>query len=371
VIVLTALSLSEATDGVKLILVVIAVLLLAYGFHRRNPVGHLLSAGGWAAFAVYWLLRTPPYLDEGDYFSAFFAGGAVPFFLYIGYHEYLLAKGRGGSKENGDNHSLKFMAGTGFIAGGIYFLIEYVEAFHAGLVWVTAYQGELLLRLFGYDISLGDIRYEDKIRVPVLREGHSGTNIFIVLACTAIQSLVVFVGAIYSTRGDRKRKFKAFLYTVPVVYVLNIVRNAAVIYLVYEGFLEFNIAHGYLSRYGAMLVLIVLVYIMFDILPELHEDIMGIMDLFFKPFKKYFPPKKKGDEKGTDKEPPHDEKEGEEQEKTTETLEESEDSRKPSLDSKEVNGGDVEGSEEKVTGPEKIDSPENAEPDKPKSMATK
>lgn len=370
-IFLTALSLSEVTDGVKLILVVIAVLLLAYGFHRRNPVGHLLSAGGWTAFAVYWLLRTPPYLDEGDYFSALFAGGAVPFFLYIGYHEYLLAKGRGEAQENGDNHSLKFMAGTGFIAGGIYFLIEYVEAIHAGLVWVTAYQSELLLRLFGYDISLGDIRYEDKIRVPVHREGHSGTNIFIVLACTAIQSLVVFVGAIYSTRGDRKRKIKAFLYTVPVVYVLNIVRNAAVIYLVYEGFLEFNIAHNYLSRYGAMLVLIVLVYIMFDILPELHEDIMGVMDLFIRPFKKYLPPKKEGEEKGADEETPHDEKDGEEKEKKTETLEKSKNNRKPSLDSKEMKGEDVAGSEEKVTSSENADSPENTEPDEAKSMATK
>jgi len=278
---------SELIDGAKLILVVVAVVLLAYGFHRRNSQGHLLSAGGWAAFAVYWLIRTPPYLADGDYFSAFFTAGAVPFFLYIGYHEYLLAQGRGEADEEGDNHSLKFMAGTGFIAGGIYFLIEYVEVVHAGLVWFTAYQGELLLRLFGYEISLGDIRYdEDMIRVPVLREGHAGSNIFIVLACTAIQSLVVFVGAIYSTRGDRKRKMKAFLYTVPVVHVLNIVRNAGVIYLVYEGHMEFNFAHNYLSRYGAMFVLIVLVYIMFDILPELHEDIMGIMDLFMKPVRK-------------------------------------------------------------------------------------
>ncbi|HID71502.1 MAG TPA: archaeosortase A [Thermoplasmata archaeon] len=276
---LSVLSLTEMIYGLKIFFVVSAVLLLAIGFHKRNHFGHLLSSLGWCAFSLYWLTHTPSYLSEGNYFNAFFSGGAVPFFLFIGYNEYLLRN------TNEDNHSLKFLAGTGFIAGAIYFLIEYVTYFHTGLLYITAYQTKFFLHLFGYEIELGEMIYTDKVRIPILKEGHAGKNISIVLACTAIQSIVIFIGAIYSTRGDRRRKIKAFLLTVPVVYLLNTVRNGGVIYLVYEGYLRFEVAHNYLSRYGAMAVLVILVYLMFNILPELHEDIMGIMELFIKPFK--------------------------------------------------------------------------------------
>ncbi len=272
--------------AVRIILVIIAVVLLAYGFHRRTPEGHLLSAGGWLCFGLYWFLRTPPFFEHYDYFNAFFVWAGVLFFPFIAYNEYLISQGRGDIKEDGDNNGLKFLAGTGFIAGGMYFLIEYVEAFNAGLVWITAYQAKLFLALFGYEIELGSILYEDKIRVPILREGHDGTNIFIVLACTAIQSFVIFIGAIYSTQGDRLRKWKAFLITVPVVYFLNIFRNAAVIYLVYEDIVRFEIAHDVYSRWGATLVLMILIYYMFEFLPELHDDVMAVVDLVAKPVKK-------------------------------------------------------------------------------------
>ena len=295
----------------------IAILTLAWGFHKRDGTGHLLSSGGWVAWGFYWLFQTPAILiDEGDLFNGLFMAGAVPFFWGLAYHEFLFYQGRGMiSEEDGeekeleDNHSLKFLAGTGFIAGGIYFLIEYVEPFHVGLIWFTAYLAQLMLQLFGYDIALGEVLYQDKIRVPILKDNHAGTtDIYIVLACTAIQSLVIFIGAIYSTRGPMDRKFKAFMYTVPVVFFLNVIRNAGVIWLVYEGHLGFEMAHSYLARYGAMLGLVILTFIMFSVLPELHEDIMGVMDLYYKPVwdwleQKGFVEKKKETSQSNDKQP--------------------------------------------------------------------
>ena len=80
-------------------------------------------------------------------------------------------------------------------------------------------------------------------------------NINFVLACTALQSMIVFIGAISVLDVDRKRRIRALLFTIPIIHILNLFRNAGLVWmhLSYEGweFLGlsmFEFGHLYASR---------------------------------------------------------------------------------------------------------------------------
>ena len=68
------------------------------------------------------------------------------------------------------------------------------------------------------------------------------------------------------------------MITVPVIYILNLIRNVSVIYLSYEK-IDMDIAHNLIGKGGSLIALIILAYITFNVLPELHENILGLFDL--------------------------------------------------------------------------------------------
>ena len=273
-------------------LVFVSIALLIYGWRNRNPHGHRVSMIGWFLFGLFWLFNVPHFLDNGEEVNAVYCVLGFPLFLFLAYHEHLSIS------RDDDPSSLPFMAGTVGIAAGMYFLIDTFPVVAAFFVWTTAVETAVFLDLIGYDSHVGGVAYEEIVRVPIFHGDEGGISI--ILACTAIQSIVIFIAAILTTTvtkdpGWKKlklprfvshltgtthfnltRKWKAFLCTVPIILILNIVRTAAVIYLVYEGHAEFDFAHNGLSRWGSMLVLIILAYWMFDILPELHDNIIGI-----------------------------------------------------------------------------------------------
>mgnify|MGYP001167852830 CR=1 FL=1 len=45
----------------------------------------------------------------------------------------------------------------------------------------------------------------------------------IVLACTALQSMIIFVGGVICTKAPSDRRIYAFLATVPPIYILNLI----------------------------------------------------------------------------------------------------------------------------------------------------
>ncbi len=254
------------------IIVFISIGLLLIGWKLRDTRGHGTSMVGWLLFGIYWLLMVPHYLDKGELVNAIYCILGFPLFAFLMYHEQLSIKW------GDDPASLAFMAGTVGISAGMYFLIDTFPQVAAFFIWTTAYATAGFLTMFGYEAHIGDIRYDsDMVRVPIYHGDQGGISI--ILACTAIQSVVIFIAAILTTRAERDRKWKAFFYTVPVILILNVVRTAAVVYLVYEDITSFDMAHNNLSRWGSMLVLIVLAFYMFDILPELHDNIIGIPGL--------------------------------------------------------------------------------------------
>lgn len=81
---------------------------------------------------------------------------------------------------------------------------------------------------------------------------------------------------------DRTRFLRAFVYTIPIIYILNVFRNVLIIHGTVNEVLgpnTFYIAHHQLSKYLSLVVLIIMVFIVFELLPECLEGIMGLIDL--------------------------------------------------------------------------------------------
>ncbi len=78
------------------------------------------------------------------------------------------------------------------------------------------------------------------------------------------------------------RRFNAFLATVPPIYILNLIRNAVVIWLTYEhvwGDDTFFWAHAVIGKVGSLVALIFLAIAVFHFLPEMQDSILGVIDL--------------------------------------------------------------------------------------------
>ena len=57
----------------------------------------------------------------------------------------------------------------------------------------------------------------------------NGFRIEIILACTGIQAMAIMLGVASAVPSTTRQKVLSFLLVVPTIYVLNIIRNVAVI----------------------------------------------------------------------------------------------------------------------------------------------
>ena len=65
----------------------------------------------------------------------------------------------------------------------------------------------------------------------------------------------------------------------PTIYLLNLIRNAGVIYGMEEFGLSFYTMHNVIGKLGSLIALIILAFIAFDILPELYDGVVGLFNL--------------------------------------------------------------------------------------------
>ncbi len=250
------------------------LLLLGAGFFTRHRLHHLVTAAGWFIFAGYWATQ-PGYLylkEAGDVVNAMLCIAGVFFLCYLGYHEYL------SHRRNEEVQALSFIAGATFVSGFFYFLIDQLPQLSGALIKVVADQTAWVTRQLGYNVAAESVQYGNSVWVPVTFNGAGSVNI--ILACTGLQSIMIFVGVIVALHGiDRERRFKVFAVTVPVIYVLNIVRNVGVIVGVEVLGASFYLMHNVVGKAGSLIALIALAYIAFEILPELYDNIIGLFDL--------------------------------------------------------------------------------------------
>ena len=97
--------------------------------------------------------------------------------------------------------------------------------------------------------------------------------------------MIVFVGAIVALNIGWKRKIRCLAIAIPLIHLLNIFRNAGVIWLdqsypewEWLGLNMFDFAHLHAAKFGSLSVMFILSLVLFEILPELHKKVLKLLD---------------------------------------------------------------------------------------------
>lgn len=287
-----------------------------------GPRMHLVRAAGFVLFGLYWATQAMRLYraEEGDFVNGLFAAFAVFFFDYFAYQEVL-------SVQRGeDPRALHWLAGASFLTTGVYLATHKLQPIAEWLMLRVSEQTTWLLQFFNQGVVRGGgVPDGTMIEYPV-DDPHLAFPIQIILACTAVQSIMIFVGGILAVRPPRlgdgvsgratifpkllptydQRRFFALLLTVPLIYTLNLFRNVIIIRLSADGhppyFIDhpgatslvcqltprggcgpaeaaFWFSHNVIGKGGSLVALVIIAYMVFQILPELYDSIVGLLDL--------------------------------------------------------------------------------------------
>jgi archaeosortase A (PGF-CTERM-specific) len=254
----------------------IGLFLLALVFRKRA-----VGAMGWAVFAIYCVYEVSFYLNKGEYFDASIAAVFLVFTLLFAALMVKLPPVPGG--KDGEDLFLTITR-IAVITAVFYFPFAEIPALETLIIYVTTKITTSVLSLFNVGVYMID---PSSIYSTSSSFHAVYSPIEIILACTAIQSMVLFTGLVFGVNAPRERKIKAFLVSVPTIYVLNIVRNVFVA-TAYFGLwfgppLEsFYIAHGVIARIFVMASLIAVAYAVFIILPETLDVIEDFFRLLLR-----------------------------------------------------------------------------------------
>jgi len=250
--------------------------LLLIGFLiDKKKISNLIKIIGWGLFAFFWATQpnTLYFGEDGDLVNAFIASVGVFLLFYMAYHEWLSIKLKKGL------NCLNWIAGVAAIAGIIYFGIE-LTPLAMQLRLIVASQSGGLLNLFTGEVVVEGVNIYYK-----------QAFIELIFACTAVQSMVLFVGMILPMKNVTvKKKVMGLLVTVVPIYFLNLVRNALVTYLTGEfGHEFFSAAHNYIGKGGSLIAMILLLFIVIKILPEMFDEILNLTDIYKRngPFERF------------------------------------------------------------------------------------
>ena len=275
--------------------------LLGAGFLVQRREKHLLRAAGWVLFGLYWPFQAPEYFwptksSEPDPINGWFTLLGPLFLWYVAWHEWK------SYQWNEDPRALRWFTGASFTAAITYFIVYEIPQATAYIIHQTAIQSAWLYNWLFYggaprafvsqDAYYGADGFRDShICLPdgggfaVYCPPGSEYAVTVVLACTAIQSIMIFVGAIACLDADRRRKLRGYLYTVPVIYFLNLFRNAGIVYGYKDlnwgmfGIDAFEWMHAYVGKIGSLVAMVFIALAVFATLPELHGNILDLFDL--------------------------------------------------------------------------------------------
>jgi len=280
--------------------------LLGVGYFWKPRERHWLRVAGFTGVGIFWGLRAGLYYTEGsDAVNIAFTGLAAPFFVYLAYHEWI------SYQKDEDLDSLKWATGVTFLAGILYFGVERIPIVASLLIQAVAHQTVWLMNAFGYGVGWHVVPTgfldDGQLGAPI-----AGSKVTIILACTSFEAIVIFLGAVFATQmrkdpwadyqnvddkkvaklralGPERRKWLGLIYTVPVIWGLNLVRNASVIYLFNAGTFDgvaaswgmsgFDFVHVVLGKGLSFVALVIIAFVLFKTCPEILDNVNGLMDL--------------------------------------------------------------------------------------------
>ena len=257
----------------------LGMLILAAIFPSNQRCKSFIGGAGWIVFSLHWFAQPFHYLAIGDYFNSVATIVAAVLCVFLGI--YLLLHST--STPNSQLKQVFRATNATAIGGMIYFMFAEIPSLNYWLIANVTSQTEWLLNSIGF--------FPIRLSWNVISLNNEGVEI--ILACTAIESIALFAGVTLACiDASFKRVILAFLASVPVIYLLNLIRNVFVIAA--YGFAwfgspdySFYLAHHVIAKIGSTIALFVIAYVVLNILPELLDMIDGIFNMVKSSIKRY------------------------------------------------------------------------------------
>jgi len=259
---------------------------------RHRAWARRLAVVAWGLFGLFWLVLVPHFvLEQKSIVEGIGSIAAVPLSFYVGY---LLWNGR---------DSLFVLSKAVGIMGILYLPFAYLPLVESNplrrwIIETVAAQTNFLLGVIGVDPQLvtgasvleGTVPSSDYYyRSTFLFSGNSNPITYtIIVACTGMGSMVILAGAILAVEAPMRRKARALAVSLPVIYVLNLVRNVFIATMFGqqrmqwfvdpvmtlfgtgdEQMVSYYIADRLLAQFGSVVALVVITWLVVRELPEI------------------------------------------------------------------------------------------------------
>ena len=270
----------------------------SWWWRGRSPVP--MAQAGWLLVGFYFFSQAWTYHAHDDPILTAMSALTLPLSALAAWWEQTATDQR--------KEAIVWARGTVAFAGGPYLLISYVPYLSILAIWFVASQSAWFLGFAtGQNIEIGttwvndsagrvswedwdgnrwfatDFSGEYAFQSELLLADGTMIGINFVLACTAIQSMVLFIGAISVLDMSWKKRVRALLLVIPTIHVLNLFRNAGLIWMhmTYTqwdlwGMSVFEFGHSYIARFVSLFAMFLLALIMFEMLPTMHRNIMAL-----------------------------------------------------------------------------------------------
>ena len=257
----------------------LGLMLISSVIPKNSNIRKQIGGVGWSIFSIHWFYQPLHYIETHDYANVGLTLVFAFFCILVAY--IMLKEYREGRKSSGcgnpegpaaGNHSpdvSSMLTSASALGALVYFPFANVPSLNTWIIGGVASQVVWILRILG---------------APAVNEAWNlislnGHTVEIILACTAIESIALFMGLIAAVKAPLTRLAAAFLVSVPVIYGLNLIRDVFVV-LAYGGEWfgpdSFAIAHNYIAKAGSGIALFAISYAVLRILPELLEMIDGL-----------------------------------------------------------------------------------------------
>ena len=246
----------------------LALLAAASAFPKAWNSRFIFGGTGWIFLSIYWALQPGAYIELEDYFNVLLVIAAAVFSIFMAY---IMFQARD-KKEEGYEVFIS-LSRAASVGGLIYFLFAEVKFLNARIISMVTDQAIWIIEKVGFPV----------VQVDWNQLAVNGMVVEIILACTAIESIALFSGMISSASGaSAARKFRAFMISVPVIYILNLIRvsfTASAYGLSWFGTPDesFHISEHFITKAGSVLALILVSYMVIKTLPEVSIMIDGAL----------------------------------------------------------------------------------------------
>lgn len=280
----------------------IGMLILFVTWKKRSSRLEIIAPLGWVLTGFYFFNDISFYIEHEDPVLTLMSAATLPGAVAIAFWERNVV-------ENKYADALRWFRGTVAVAGLPYLLIAHVPMLNILAIWFVAWQSAALLSFAGgAEVTLGDTYANPANSSKVNWEDWDGNKWFLtedmsefsfhtellvngeplyinfVLACTAIQSMIIFVGAISVLDIDWRKRVRALFIALSLIHILNLFRNAGLIWL-QMGYPDwrwmnlsiFEFGHAYASRFVSLGAMFLLALVLFEMLPQMHKHVLSLL----------------------------------------------------------------------------------------------